>query len=63
MRAIKEGNIIILPRNGEVADVFLGIGWENHSIFRLVDGKPKLEKGTGLSETQFRFVRKAMISQ
>jgi len=63
MKAVREGNILVLPRNNETVDVFLGSGWENHSVFKLESGKPKLVAGTGLSEVQFRFVRKVMVSQ
>lgn len=62
MNTVKEGEVLVFPRNDSVADVFVGSGWENHSVFELKGGKPTLVRGAGLPEVQFRFVRKVMVS-
>jgi len=59
---VLEGEVVILPRDEKLADVFVGKGWQNHSVFELVKGWPTLRDGNGVSDAEFRFLRKSMNS-
>jgi len=66
MKAVREGNVVSLPRqDGVTVDVFTGKGWENHTVFEIIpdkDGgkgkKIRLLRGHALSMEDFQTFKK-----
>jgi hypothetical protein len=54
MRAVRVGSPAIFPREHNIVDVFTGIGWEHHSVFKLVrKGNPRLLEGHPLTDKEY----------
>lgn len=59
MKAKREGELVVLPRDTDgLIDVFTGNGWKEHRVFQYKSGQLKLMHGPGLSEEQFKELRK-----
>jgi len=54
MKKVMEGGIAIFPRNKWVVDVFTGMGYDNHSCFRIYKGTLKLVGGSPVTETEYK---------
>lgn len=63
MKAIREGQIAVLPRNHTIVDVFVGKGWENRSLLGYKGGELHLIKGEPLTKEQAHTVIAAMVAR
>ncbi|MPN23973.1 hypothetical protein SDC9_171366 [bioreactor metagenome] len=58
IKPVRVSPVVILPRGNNVVDVFVGGGWEQHSVFQVsAGGFPKLVKGSPLTQEQYNFLR------
>jgi len=58
MKTIREGPVVIYPRDRGVIDVFVGKGWDQHTMFKVVRGVPHLVKGYDpLSEKDYDLLK------
>jgi len=53
MRPVREGPLVVFPREHGIIDVFTGRGWDHHSVFKLIRGSPRLVEGNPLSERDY----------
>jgi len=53
MKRKLEGDVVVLPRDKNLVDVFTGHGWENWSLFQNTGTYLKLVAGTGVSEEDY----------
>ena len=67
MKTVREGLVVILPRNDELVDVFTGIGWNQHTLFAIRDSEvgepllaPKKLKGPDIGPGPFNFLVRTM---
>jgi hypothetical protein len=58
MKTKREGDLVVLPRDNDLVDVFTGTGWKEHRVFQVNKGHLKLISGPGVSEEQFKELRK-----
>lgn len=60
MKTVREGLVVILPRNDELVDVFTGIGWKQHTLFALKDNAPVKVKGPDIGPGPFNFLSRTL---
>lgn len=54
MKRMREGDVIVLPVDSEIVDVFTGNGWDNWTRLRKDGSAFKIERGAGLNREQFK---------
>jgi hypothetical protein len=54
MKTIREGDVVVLPRDDKTVDIFTGQGWDRHTVFEVSEGKIRFVKGVALSQEQFK---------
>lgn len=67
MKTVREGLVVILPRNDALVDVFTGIGWKNHTVFSVLDDHtgepltgPVKVKGPDIGVGPFNFLSRTL---
>jgi hypothetical protein len=63
MKVVREGAVVILPRNSATVDVFTDKGWDNHAVYAVKDGQLKLVKGKPLNEGQQHFIGRCVLGK
>ena len=62
MKTVREGPVIILPRNDGkgTVDVFTGHAWEKHTVFEVTEGKIKFVKGVAIKNDEFKVFKASL---
>jgi beta-xylosidase len=61
MRRQDLGNVVVLPRDNNLVDVFTGTGWTRHTVFE-VNGPNQIKfvKGFALTQAEFQEFKKTL---
>ena len=60
MKTVRNSDVAQFFRNRRLVDVFTGRSWDNHSVFEIVNGNPRLKSGFSLTEKEFSLLKEQL---